>query len=88
MVLITDDGASLAILKEPSKKSMHYASRAVRLKPVESMGLRRRYDVLEHHGERLTPVNRRVGCPFEDRVNLIPDGLPLGTLASQVEVGQ
>jgi hypothetical protein len=52
------------------------------------MRLRRRYDVLEHHGERLTPVDGRVGEPFEDRVNLVPDGLPFGALARQEEFGQ
>ena len=52
------------------------------------MRLRRCYDVLEHHGERLTPVDGRVGEPFEDRVNLVPDGLPFGTLARQIEFGQ
>jgi hypothetical protein len=35
-----------------------------------------------------TPVDRRVGCPSKDRVNLIPDGLPLGALTSEVEFGQ
>jgi hypothetical protein len=34
------------------------------------------FDALEHHGEVLTPVDRRSGCPSKDRVNLIPDGLP------------
>src|ERR1700759_111039 len=52
------------------------------------MRLGRRYDALEHHGERLTPVDGRVGEPFEDRVNLVPDGLPFGALARQVEFGQ
>ena len=52
------------------------------------MRLRRRYDVLEHHGERLTPVDGRVGEPFEDGVNLDPNGLPFGALASQVEFGE
>jgi hypothetical protein len=55
---------------------------------IKSMRLRRRYDVLEHHGECLTPVDGRVGEPFEDRVNLVPDGLPFGALARQVEFGQ
>jgi hypothetical protein len=41
-------------------------------------------DVLEHHTEDLTPVDRRVGCPFKDRVNLIPDGLPFGALTSDL----
>jgi hypothetical protein len=45
-------------------------------------------DALEHRGESLTPVNRRVGCPSEDGVKLIPDGLPFGALARQVEFGQ
>jgi hypothetical protein len=52
------------------------------------MRLRRRYDVPEHHGERLTPVDRRFAEPFEDRMNLVPDGLPFGTFAGQVEIGQ
>jgi hypothetical protein len=52
------------------------------------MRLRRCYDILKHHGERLTPVDGRVGEPFEDRVNLVPDGLPFGAFASQVEFGQ
>src|ERR1700733_921158 len=34
-------------------------------------------DALEHHGEGLTPVDRRIGRPFEDRANLIPDRFPL-----------
>jgi hypothetical protein len=46
------------------------------------------FDAVEHHGEVLTPVDRRVGCPSKDRVNLIPDGLPLGALTSEVEFGQ
>jgi hypothetical protein len=34
-------------------------------------------DELEHLGECLTPVDRRVGCPHEDGVKLIPaDGKP------------
>jgi hypothetical protein len=37
------------------------------------MRLRRRYDALEHHGERLASVDRRFSEPFEDRVNLVPD---------------
>jgi hypothetical protein len=45
-------------------------------------------DALEHHGECLTAVHRRVGRPLEDRANLIPDGVPLGTLAIQIEFGQ
>jgi hypothetical protein len=42
-------------------------------------------DTLEHHGEGLTPVDRRVGRPFEDRANLILDGFPLGAFALQIE---
>jgi hypothetical protein len=45
-------------------------------------------DALEHRGEGLTPVDRRVVRPFEDRANLIPDGFPLGTLTIQIEFGQ
>jgi hypothetical protein len=48
----------------------------------------RRYDALEHHGERLAPVDRRFSEPFEDRVNLVPDGLPFRTFPGQVEIGQ
>jgi hypothetical protein len=46
------------------------------------------FDALEHHSEVLTAVDRRSGCPSEDRVNLIPDGLPFGALTSEVEFGQ
>ena len=46
------------------------------------------FDSLEHHGEGPTPVDRRIGCPSEDGVNLIPDGLPLGAFACPVEFGQ
>jgi hypothetical protein len=53
-----------------------------------SRRLPRHNDALEHHGERLTPIGRCVGSPFEHRVNLDPDGLPFGTLASQIELGQ
>jgi hypothetical protein len=45
-------------------------------------------DALEHLGECLTPVDRRVGCPHEDCVKLIPDGLPCWVFAGQVEFGQ
>jgi hypothetical protein len=45
-------------------------------------------DALEHHGECLTAVDRRVGRPFEDGAHLIPDGFPLGTLTLQVEFGE
>jgi hypothetical protein len=46
------------------------------------------FDALEHHGEVLTPVDRRSGCPSKDRVNLIPDGLPFEAFACQVEFGR
>jgi hypothetical protein len=46
------------------------------------------FDALECHGEGLTPLDRRVGFSFKDRVNLIPDGLPFGALTSEVEFGQ
>jgi hypothetical protein len=46
------------------------------------------FDTLKHHGEGPTPIDRRIGCPSEDRVNLIPDGLPFGAFARQVEFGQ
>jgi hypothetical protein len=55
---------------------------------IKSMWLRRRYDVPEHHDESLAPVDRRFAEPFEDGVNLVPDGLPFGTFAGQVEIGQ
>jgi hypothetical protein len=45
-------------------------------------------DALEHRGERLTPVDRRVARPFEHRANLIPDGFPLRTLTVQIEFCQ
>jgi hypothetical protein len=45
-------------------------------------------DALEHRGECPTPINRRVGCPREDGVKLIPDGLPFGAFASQIEFRQ
>src|SRR5262249_16864656 len=46
------------------------------------------YDALEHHGERLTSVDRRLGFPFENGADLVPNNLPLGTLALQVEIVQ
>jgi hypothetical protein len=45
-------------------------------------------DALEHRGECLTAIDRRVGRPFEDHANLIPDGFPLGTFTVQIELGQ
>jgi hypothetical protein len=45
-------------------------------------------DVLEHHGDGLTPVDRRIGCPSENRPNLIPNGLPFGALTGEVDFGQ
>jgi hypothetical protein len=52
------------------------------------MRLRRRYDVLEHRCECLTALDGCFGKPFRDRVNLVPEGLPFGALASQVEIGE
>ena len=45
-------------------------------------------DGLEHLGERLTPVDGRVGCPHEDVAELIPDRLPFWVVARQVEFGE
>jgi hypothetical protein len=45
-------------------------------------------NALGHHSEGLTPVDRRIGCPIQDRLNLIPDGPPFGALTSEVEFGQ
>jgi hypothetical protein len=39
---------------------------------------------LQHDGERDTG-RRRVAPPFENRVDLIPYGLPLGAFTSQVD---
>jgi hypothetical protein len=43
---------------------------------------------LERRGKRLAPVDRRIAEPFEDGMNLIPNDLPFGALAGQVEIGQ
>jgi hypothetical protein len=48
----------------------------------------RHYDVSEQYGESLAPVDRRFIEPLEDRMNPLPDGLPFGTFAGQVEIGQ
>jgi hypothetical protein len=45
-------------------------------------------DTLEHRGQRLAPIERRVECPFENRANLIPDSFPFGALTIQIEFGQ
>ena len=52
------------------------------------MRLRRHYDVSEQHGESLAPVDRCFIEPLEDRMNLVPDGLPFGAFAGKVEIGQ
>jgi hypothetical protein len=55
----------------------------------KSKRLRRRYDALEHHHESpAPPVDRHFGEPLEDRVNLVPDGPPFGTVPGQVELGR
>jgi hypothetical protein len=52
------------------------------------MRLRRHYDLPEQHGESFAPDDRCFIEPLEDRMNLVPDGLPFGTFAGQVELGQ